>query len=143
MIVLAFYIITIFVNKTDDSKNESNISDTTIQYDYILVGNILTQPNKSYYVLSEISDDANVKIYEAYLSKYKNKDESLRVYYVALDNPLNSKYLKEESNFKLKNITDISFKETTLLLIENNKIKKTYEGKDNIIKILSELTKTD
>lgn len=143
LIVLIFYIITIFVNKKDETKDETTTTPATIQYDYILVGNILKQPNKSYYVLAKTSDDVNSKVYEAYLSNYKKLEDALRVYYIDLDNPLNSKFLNEESNFKINNVTDISFKETTLLLIENNKIKKTYEGKDNIIKILLELTETD
>lgn len=142
LIVLLFYVVTLFVN--NEEKEQTN-TDTpaTIQYDYILVGNILTQPNEDYYVLAKTSDDVNSQVYEAYLSNYTYQEDALRVYYVDLDNPLNSKFLKEESNFKFKNITDISFKETTLLLIKDNKIKKTYEGKDNIIEVLEELTKAD
>lgn len=141
LIVLAFYVVTLFVNK--DEEQASTETPTTIQYDYILVGNILTQPSEDYYVLAKTSDDINSQVYEAYLSNYTSIKDALRVYYIDLDNPLNSKFLKEESNFKFKNVTDISFKETTLLLIQDNKIKKTYEGKDNIIKVLTELTKTD
>jgi len=56
---------------------------------------------------------------------------------------LNSKFLKEESNFKIKNITEIAFKESTLLLIENKKISKTYEGNEKIMEILKEITKVE
>ena len=145
LIVAVFYVITLFVNKKEEEKQETTINETpaTIQYDYILVGNILKQSNKKYYVLATTQDDVNARVYEAYLSVYKNQKDSIRTYYIDLDNPLNSKFLKEESNFKFKNVTDISFKETTLLLIENNKIKKTYEGKENIIDVLTELIKTE
>jgi hypothetical protein len=143
LIVLVFYVITLFVNKKEDSDEQTTTTPAEIQYDNILVGNILSQPNDKYYVLVRLSDDVNTNTYEVYLSNYEYMTDSLRTYYVDLNNPLNSKFLKEESNFKIKNITDISFKETTLLLIENKKIKKTYEGKDEIINILKEITKTD
>lgn len=142
LIVGLFYVITLFVNKKEEALEETD-TPATIQYDYILVGNILSQPAEKYYVLAKTSNDLNAKIYEAYLSNYKNIKDSLRTYYIDLDNPLNSKFLKDESNFKIKDINEISFKETTLLLIENDKIKKTYEGKENILEILKEITKTE
>lgn len=142
LIVLVFYLITMFVNKKEEKQPETS-TPATIQYDYILAGNILSQPNDKYYVLAKTSDDLNTTVYEAYLSNYKNVEKSLRVYYVDLNNPLNSKFLKEESNFKIKDINEMSFKETTLLLIEDAKIKKTYEGKENIVEILKQLTETD
>lgn len=141
LIAVIFYVITSFVNKKETKENPE--IPTTIQYDYILVGNILTQPNNEYYVLVETSNDDNVKIYEAYLSNYKSMPDSLRAYYVNLNDPFNSKFLKDESNFKIKTINEISFKETTLLLIKDSKIKKTYEGKDNITNKLKELTETN
>lgn len=142
LIVAVFYVITMFVNKKEEEQPEVS-TPATIQYDYILAGNILNQPNDKYYVLAKTSDDLNTNVYEAYLTNYKNKKDALRIYYVDLNNPLNSKFLKEESNFKIKTIEEISFKETTLLLIENDKIKKTYEGKESIVEILTQISKAD
>jgi len=141
LIVGIFYVITLFVNKKEEIAEEEK-TPATIQYDNILVGNILTQPNKKYYVLVT-NEDVNKKVYEAYLSNYRNIENSIRVYYSDLENPLNSKFLKEESNFKIKNITEIAFKESTLLLIENKKISKTYEGNEKIMEILKEITKVE
>lgn len=141
LVVLVFYAITLFVNKPKEDNKINN--KTQIQYDNILVGNILTQPNKKYYVLAKISDDSDIVTYTTYLSQYKNQKDALRVYYTDLNNPLNSKFLKETSNFDINNITNISFKETTLLLIEDEKIAKVYEGNEKIIEILTEITKVD
>lgn len=141
LIVGIFYVITLFVNKKEEVKEEPK-TPATIQYDNILVGNILTQPNKKYYVLVT-SEDVNKKVYEAYLSNYKSMEGALRVYYSDLENPLNSKFLKEESKFKIKNITEIAFKESTLLLIENKKISKVYEGNEEIRKVLNDITKVE
>ena len=95
LIAVVFYIITLFVNK---EKPEEEVAETpvSIQYDNILVGNILNQPTEDYYVLAKTQDDVNAKVYEAYLSKYSEIEDALRVYYTDLDNPLNSKFLKEE-----------------------------------------------
>lgn len=142
LIVCVFYVITLFVNKKEEEKEETK-TPAVIQYDYILVGNILAQPNEDYYVLAKTSEDVNTKVYEAYLSNYKNTNKALRTYYIDLDNPLNSKFLNEESNFKIKDINEISFNQTTLLLIEDNKIKKAYEGKENILQKLKEITKVE
>lgn len=140
LIVLVFYLITIFVNKKEDKKEETTKTPETIQYDNILVGNILTQPNTSYYVLAKVSDDVNNKVYDAYISNYKGMTDAIRIYYVLLDNPLNSKYYSDNSNFNINKITDISFKEPTLLLIENKKIKRSYEGNDEILRKLKQIS---
>jgi len=144
IILLIFYIITTFVNKKEETAPIEEVkTPVEIQYATILVGNLLTQNNKTYYVLAKKQDDNYAQVYEAYLKVYSGTKDSNKVYYIDLDNPLNSNFLNEESNFKIKNIEDIKFKETTLLLIQNGKIKSTYEGKEKITEMLQELTKED
>ena len=142
LVSLVFYLITVFINK-DDKKESDTKTPATIQYDYILVGDILSKENDSYYVLAKMSNDLNTKAYEAYLSNYKSVKDAKRVYYVDLNNPFNEKAISTKSKFNTTDALKVRFNETTLLLIQKGKIIKTYEGKDKITEILQEITKTD
>lgn len=135
----AFYLLTIFLNKEEEKEviEEKN----EIQYDEILIGNILTQPNDEYFVLIYDIEDINFGLYDVYINQYKNIKDSLRFYEAVINNPLNASYIGE-NNFKITNIKDFRVNETTLLQIKNKKIKKYYIG-DNIKKTLSELVKTE
>lgn len=124
-----FYVLTLFLNK---EETKDTVTPATIQYDRILVGNILNQANDVYYVLVEASEDKNTSLYETYVTLYKAITGANRVYYASLDNPINAKFVAEESNTKISNISDLKLKGTTLLKIESGKITQAYEDKDTI-----------
>lgn len=135
-----FYGITTIVldkknNKKVDNTEEAN-NDVTIDYNTILAKNILSQSQEAYYVLASFTEDSNVTEYKNTIEKYKNKENSLKVYEVDLNSAFNKAYVSDESNLTGENIT---FKETTLIKIENKQIKEVYEGKDEITKALSTL----
>ena len=140
VIFLAFYVLTIFINKKDNVVNEEKKNE--IQYDEILIGDILNQPNDEYYVLIYDNSDLNLGLYDVYKTQYEQTKDSLRFYEAVINNPLNSSYVAEENNFKITNIKDFRVKETTLLQIKNKKIKKYYVGED-VKNALSELVKND
>ena len=136
-----FYGITTLVlekknNKKVDNTEEAN-NDVTIDYNTILAKNILSQSQEAYYVLASFTEDSNVTEYKNELDKYKTKEKSLKVYVVDLNSAFNKAYVSDESNLTGENIT---FKETTLIKVENKQIKEVFEGKDEITKALSALT---
>ena len=136
-----FYGITTIVldkknNKKVDNTEEAN-NDVTIDYNTILAKNILSQSQEAYYVLASFTEDSNVTEYKNTIEKYKNKENSLKVYEVDLNSAFNKAYVSDESNLTGENIT---FKETTLIKVENKQIKEVFEGKDEITKALSTLT---
>lgn len=138
-----FYIITIFVVKKEDTTkpDETNIEET-IQYEKILVSNILTQKPKEYYVLVYTNDDKYMDAYRNYLLMYEmNKEDSVPYYFVELDNAFNKDFKSEESKLDVKESKEFKFKETTFLRIRDGKIISTYEGKDNISGKLGRMTK--
>lgn len=139
LIFLGFYLLTVFINKEDEVEKQPE--EVKIQYDNILVGNILTQPNDSYFVLVYASNDTNVDIYNGYLSNYTTN--AIRVYYATLDSPYNQRFIGEETNTKIKTIDDLKLKGTTLLKIEKGKITKTLDTADGIKEYLKELTKKE
>lgn len=137
-----FYIITLFVIKKDDTKTpEEETKEVTIQYEKILIGNILNQKENEYYVLVYKDKDQYVDLYKGYLSYYQSKEESVPYYFAELDNIFNKDFYAEKSNLDVEDFKQIKFSQTTLLRIKDGKVISTYEGKDNITGKLSRMTK--
>ena len=138
-----FYIITMFVVKKEEAATPGDTdTEAVIQYDKILVSNILTQSPKEYYVLVYTNNDKYMDAYNNYLLMYEmNKEDAVPYYYVELDNTFNKEFKSEESKLDVTDSKDFKFKETTLLRIRNGKIVSTYEGKDNISGKLDRMTK--
>ena len=166
IIVLLFYGITYFVNKEKDTTDTP--VKTEIQYDNILIGNILTQPNDEYYVMIYDDNDYNSKVYEMYLSMYEDKEDAIRYYTADLTNPLNSSFLimfsssllelksivvwtivsssllfvSAESNFEIEDISDLKVSTSVLLKIKDKKIESVYVG-DKLKQHLEDISKTE
>lgn len=126
LIIALFYGITTLVinnknNKTDDNPNETY---TSIQYEEIIVSNILKQTSNDYYVLVTTKNDTNYKQYISDFTTYTTKKGALPTYRIDLDNSFNKNYLQDESNFE----GDLPvFKESTLLRIVDHNILEIYE----------------
>lgn len=135
-----FYGITVLVtnkkNNTKKTDNTESTSEVKIDYEKVLAQNALSQKETSYYVFAYTNTDEEVSTYNNDLTSYKNKEDSLKVYYVELDNAFNKNNFASESNF---NDGNVIFKATTLLKVENGKVVNIYETKDEITNILSEL----
>lgn len=126
----AFYGITILVtNKKADEKQKIEAS---IQYDEILVGQILNNKDESYYVLVENEDNENNINYYQYISKKNN----LKVYYCDLSNAFNKKFKSDDSNLYVDSIDQIKFADTVLLYVEKGKIVSAYETDEEITNTL-------
>ena len=132
---VAFYGITVLVTNKKESKKEDTKVD--IQYDEILVGEILNRNIESYYVLVV---DGDLDSYYQYVGSDNNAN---KVYYCDLSNSFNKPYLSDESNLFVSNIGEIKFSKTTLLNIESNKIVNAYEDADEILNILDSNSKQD
>lgn len=139
LIVTAFVVIfTIITNIVVNKKTKP--TPTEIQYTNIIVGNILNKDEKTYYVLVKDNDDSKISTYQNYINTYIKKEEHIRFYYVDLSDGFNEQYKQEESNLKVENISDIKFKTTTLLKIEDGKIVNAIDNSDELEKFLKELS---
>ena len=140
-----FYIITLFVTKKDDDAkqtNDENVSETVIDYDKILAGNILSQKNTEYYVLVCFKDDSYVDYYKNYLNYYSmNVEGAVPYYFVDINNTLNSSYVFDTSILNVTDAKKFKFSQTTLLRIKEGKVISSYEGYDNISSKLGRMTK--
>lgn len=139
-----FYIITIFVIKKDDNseKNTETNNEVTIQYEKILVSNILSQSNNEYYVLAYMNDDPYIEAYKNYLTYYEMaKEDAVPYYLVELENTFNKDFIADNSKLNVTQSKDLRFSQTTLLRIKDGKVISTYEGKDNITAKFGRMTK--
>lgn len=141
VIFVVFYGITFLVNK-EKEKEEETSNSAKIQYDNILIGNILDQPNDEYYVMIYDENDYNTVVYETYLNLYKQKEDSIRYYTADLTNYLNSSFVSDKSNFDIEDIKDLKIKTSTLLKIKKGKIEKHYTG-DSLKEHLQEISKQE
>lgn len=137
-----FYVITLFVVKKDEKTSEPEVTESTIQYEKILVSSILTQKSDEYYVLVYRSNDQYLDTYKNYLSYYEMaKTDSIPYYYVDLDSQFNKSFISEKSKLDVKEAKDFKFSQTALLRIKDGKVISTYEGKDDITGKLSRISK--
>ena len=124
----AFYGITVLVlNNKKESKTTEEEPYVSIQYESILVGNVLKQNSDDYYVLVTTKNSSNYQQYISDFSTYSTKKGSLPTYTVDLDNSFNKNYLQSESDF---NAEIPVFKTSTLLRVTNHKIVENYEDSE-------------
>lgn len=127
-VLVLFYFITIIVTKnTKQTETNTDINETVIDYDIILVSDIYKQKQTSYYVFVSMPDDENVTSYENTLISYSNGENSLKVYTIDLSSAFNKKYISDTTDLTGKLPV---FSETTLLKIENGSIVENYQSED-------------
>lgn len=128
IILVGIYFFTrAFVTKDLFNANEKTYQEGTINYNIAIVGNMLTRPDKEYYVLAFNSEDADAIYYNTLIEKYMQKEKSTKVYYVDLENALNKKYVaenEEEKSKSFKSIEDLKLGSMTLLKVKEGKVTK-------------------
>lgn len=133
-----FYFLTGYVSRYMN-RRENQIDNTPetaiIQYDKIMIGEILNQTPVEYYVLLNNQDDFYQSVYDLYISEYENVGDHLKIYTVDLDDSFNAKYISEEENLQPENIAEFRIQDKALLKVSNHEITDVYRGEE----ILNEL----
>lgn len=138
-VILLFLLVTNIINRNKE-KDANLVTSNEIQYDEILVSNILKQKNSTYYVLVYDAKDLYYDTYKLYMDAYKSKENALRFYTSILSSGFNRNYLsKEASNVLVSNINDLKFKGTTLVKVQNGAIVSAYEDSTSIIEHLQSI----
>lgn len=131
-VVCGVYFFTDWINGRKSS--DDNVS---IKYDSCLVGNMFNRPYDEYYVFLYSSLDDNASTYTGLITSYVDSDDSLKIYYVDMNDGFNSSYLGDKSNSKPSSVSEVSIKESALIKIKDGKVVKYYENLDDYKKILS------
>ena len=131
VLILGVYLFTNrFIVKEYDIKKDGQAGE--ISSHNIIVGSLLNRPHKEYYVMAYKSKNNDSAIYDTYLNLYENKEDSLRMFIIDLDNSLNSKYYSEVGNTKATSIDELQISSPTLIKVNNGKIAKYIEGQEKI-----------
>ena len=125
LIIGIFYGITVLVvDHKKEKEAEENEPYTSIQYEEIIVSNILKQTADDYYVLATTKNDENYKQYISDFTTYPTTEGALPTYRIDLDNGFNQKYLQSESDFSGSLPV---FKTSTLIRVVNHEIAEVYQ----------------
>ena len=137
-IFFIFYGITILVLKKDkeDSKKEDIV--TQIDFNKVLVSQLLEQPEENYYVLLTIENDANKTTYDSLIEEYYKIETHKKIYYANLNDPLNKSFMGDKTSLE-GNVKDFKFDKSTLVEIESGSIKSIYEGSTDILEHLNSI----
>lgn len=137
LVVIGLYFLSkIVINKRNVDNN--TVDTIEIAYDKLNVGMIFNRPYDEYYVMIYDSNIEKAVYYSTIITKYKNLEDSIKIYYCDLSEKVNKKYYsgKENGNVNATNINDLSFGNLTLLKIKNGKIALYLENIEEIKKIL-------
>lgn len=144
-IFLAFYLVTwLFTDNSDKNKKEEEKPKVSIQYDEILMSNLLKQKDLEYYVLAYDAEDKYYDSYNMYIHTYSTQKDAKRVYTSILSNGFNKKFYDKELKESVIDAADISklkLKDTSLIRVRRGTIRNVYEGHEEIINFLSTLGK--
>ena len=139
-----FYFITVIL--IDNKSGENNKMTSVIDSSKIILSQLLNRNEDEYYVIatkasiydSSYIETSYIQFYNNYINSYVQEENSLKFYYVDLDNALNKNYLGEEIKIT-NNIENLKLNNEVLFKIKNGKIEEYYVGKDQILDKLSSL----
>jgi len=137
-VLIVFYLITVFVNSKDETAQNSSNTTATIQYDKILVGQILNRNEHDYYVLVENENDQYIDLYNYYLSNYDGDNEDLKYYTVDLSEVFNGNHIGEKTTIG-NEVSEFVFSDTTLLRVQNKIVTEVYDNREAIVSYLENL----
>lgn len=135
LIFAAFYGITLLLDKKVPQEEET-ITQETIQYDEIMIGQLLNRNEKEYYVLIKKENNHYNNLYVSYLNNYI---KDIKYYTVDLSNALNSTYIGDVTNIEKNDFFNSKFADTTLIKVKNKKVNAVYSTYDEIITLLEKL----
>ena len=138
VVFMLFYALTVTISNKKNKPSIENNNVDSIQYAEILLGTIFNKKENSYYVIAEFKDDE--KNYSSYVNEYNKKEDALNIYYVDMNDAMNSKYINDEENIT-NDISDLKISKTTLFKIENGQIVEHYSGNEKILEYFEKVTK--
>ena len=140
VIFLVFYAITTLINPKKEIENSQVITET-IQYEKILVGEILNRSETNYYVLVKNSSQPYNDLYDTYLQMFVTKDSDNTYYVADLEDAFNKGYYAETTNVSGNDVSKYQFNSSVLIKVKKNKLDKVYTEHDAIIAALEKLIK--
>ena len=127
-ILIAFALINIF-NGNWNLFNKKNEKVTEIDPKMVMVGTMFNKEEEEYLVLAYDMQDDNNSIYAYLASNYYG---SPNLYYLDLSSGFNNNFIGEETVIS-SDLSKLKFSKAALLLINKDKITKSYTTEDEIV----------
>lgn len=143
LVLAATYFVTALASgeiKFGKSKKEVK-EETSIQYEEIMVGQMLNRSDSEYYVLLFNFTDTFASYYLTQKDNYITKDDALPFYIIDLEKSVNKDYvLGDEEALIEKPVRLVDFKATspTIVRIKNRKIVERISGRDKVLDFFKE-----
>ena len=138
-----FYFLTEkIVEKQNKELKERNKEINVREDNDINYSDIDSIKDESYYLLLDKEDDEKNKQYDNYINSLKSSNYGVEYYYIDLSKDENKDLLGDISNQittgfanaeVLKELKELKVKDTTLIFVEDGKIKETYVGSEKIL----------
>lgn len=128
LLSLLLYFLTDVMKKKELKNKEQEVVETSSTR--IILGNVLNQKEKEYYVLVYDFKDKFVEFFEDLKEKYHNP--SIPIYESNIKDGLNRSYISKDSNPKATSLAELKISKETLIKIKDGKIEKIIEGPEKI-----------
>lgn len=140
LVLTVFYIITVFVVKpTVNEKNSEHVQFDTTK---ITMNQLLTRKEDNYYVLA-VKESAYLNLYTTfnyfelynnYIKQYTAKENSLKFYWIDMDDAFNASHWSNELD-----IDNFIINDDVLFRVSDGKLSSYYIGHEEILKELQKI----
>ena len=128
-LLIGSYFLTIKILEKKNTEEETETINVR-ESNSINYSDIEDIKNTSYYLLFDKEDDEFNSTYDVYINSLKYSGYDNEFYYIDLSSDNNKDLLDDEES--LKDLKKIKVKDTTLVYVEDGKIKDTYVGSTEI-----------
>ena len=116
-------------------SDKKEITESKIQYEEIIAGQILNRIDEEYYVLLFSFTSSDASRYLSLKDSYLQNKDATPFYIVDLDKKLNESIIvkeEEEYNKKPSKVTDLKVNGATILKVKDKKVTERIEGDEKI-----------
>ena len=141
VLALTYFVTAIASGEIKFKKDEVKEEETSIQYEEIIVGEMLNRNENEYYVLLFNFTDNFASYYLSLKDSYIQNDNSLPFYIIDLEKHINKDYvLSEEEKLieKPNSLTEFKATSPTIVKIKDKKVVERIYGRESILKFFEE-----
>ena len=126
---LMYFLTTRILSKEVTKKRkQSEVTESTIQYEKILAGESFTMEQEEYYVVYYDSTDTNLS---STIATYQADKKDINLYSVDLNDGMNKKYITD-SDINTSSIENLKVKNPTLIHFKNKEVVDTITDENEI-----------
>ena len=126
---LMYFLTTRIISKEVTKKRkQSEVTESTIQYEKILAGESFTMEQEEYYVVYYDSTDTNLS---STIATYQADKKDIKLYSVDLNDGMNKKYITD-SDINTSSIENLKVKNPTLIHFKNKEVVDTITDENEI-----------